>query len=86
MATSLVIQLLAGALGGLLGPLLRRGATHGPALNAVIGAIAGVGGSSLLAGVVGRGLAGDALTASVCGAATSFAVGLLRRRRTPTGV
>lgn len=86
MAASLVTQLLAGALGGVLGPMVRRGATHGPGLNAVMGAILGVGGSSLLGGVVGRGLAGDALTALACGAAGSLLVGLLRRRRVPTSV
>ncbi len=80
MLTSLMLQLVAGAAGGNLAALLRRGGTHGLVVNSLVGAVGGVGGGSLLGGALAPGLVGDGISAAIAGTGLSLMLGLLRKR------
>lgn len=69
--TSLVMQLVVGALGGNVGGFLAKARSLGPLLNTILGAVGGVGGGSLLGGVLTNVLGGNAT------AGTATASGLL---------
>jgi hypothetical protein len=76
------MQVLAGIVGAHLAGMTRPRRSLGPRLNTALGAVAGIGGGSLLGGVLGRGtwpmVAGAALTAGVL----VVALGTLRGERT----
>ncbi len=86
MLISLVVQAAAGALGGNLAALWRRGGTHGVPVNMLLGAVGGVAGGTLLSSAIAPGVIGDGLAALLSGMLLSFGLGLLRKRQAaPTG-
>lgn len=71
--TTLLIQLVAGAVGGNVAGLLNRARSLGPIVNTILGAVGGVGGGQLLGGSLGDLLGGG----TVGTVATSGLVGLV---------
>ncbi len=69
--TTLIIQLVSGAVGGNVAGLLNRSRTLGPIVNTLLGAIGGVGGGQLLGGnlgdLVGGGTVGTIATSGLVG-------------------
>ncbi len=72
--TSLLIQLVSGAVGGNLGGLLNKAKSLGPLLNTVLGAVGGLGGGQVLGTTLTNILGGNATAGS---ATASGLVGLL---------
>jgi uncharacterized membrane protein YeaQ/YmgE (transglycosylase-associated protein family) len=82
--TTILIQLIAGAVGGNAAGLLNKAKSLGPLLNTVLGIIGGVGGGQLLGGPVagmlgGNATAGNATSAAVIGALLPLVVGLFKK-------
>lgn len=71
--TTLLIQLVSGAVGGNIGGLLNKAKSLGPLLNTVLGAVGGIGGGQLLGSQV-TDLLGNATMANV---GSSAVVGLI---------
>jgi uncharacterized membrane protein YeaQ/YmgE (transglycosylase-associated protein family) len=80
----LILQLVAGVVGGNAAGMLRPRKSLGPRFNTTLGAIAGVGGGSLLGGVGAGGTMAMLATAAVCGAALPTVLGAFRRSDVPS--
>ena len=85
--TSLLIQAVAGAVGGNLGGLLNKAKSLGPVINTVLGLIGGIGGGQLLGGtfanVLGSPTAGSATAAGIVGLLLPIIGGMLKKSPNP---
>jgi uncharacterized membrane protein YeaQ/YmgE (transglycosylase-associated protein family) len=72
--TSLLIQVISGAVGGNVGGLLNKAKSLGPLLNTILGAVGGVGGGQLLGTTLTNVLGGNATAGNV---GSSALIGLL---------
>lgn len=81
--TSILIQVVAGAVGGNLGGLLLKAKNLGPLLNTVLGAVGGVGGGqllgSVLSGVLGNATGGNITASAIVGALLPLIVGYFKK-------
>lgn len=82
--TSLIIQLLSGAVGGNIGGVLNKAKSLGPLMNTVLGAIGGVGGGQLLGGTVtdllGNATAGNIGASAIVGLLLPLIGGFLKKK------
>jgi hypothetical protein len=67
--TSLIIQAIAGAVGGNAAGLLNKARSYGPLINTVLGLLGGVGGGQALGGVLTGLLGGNATAGNVTASA-----------------
>ena len=84
--SSLLIQAVAGAVGGNLGGLLNKAKSLGPMVNTILGLIGGVGGGQLLSGtftnVLGNATAGTATASGIVGILLPLIAGMLKKKPT----
>ena len=82
--TSLLVQLISGAVGGNVGGLLNKAKSMGPMLNTVLGAVGGIGGGQLLGASVtnmlGNATAGNAVASGVVGLLLPLIGGMLKKK------
>jgi len=78
--TGLLIQLIAGALGGNAGGVLAKARSLGPMLNSILGAVGGVAGGQLIGGGLDAGIAGDLGSAALVGALLPLVVSFLKKK------
>lgn len=80
--TSLLVQLLSGAVGGNVAGMLNKAKSLGPMLNTVLGAVGGLGGGQLLGGTLadlfGNATAGNATASGVVGLLLPMVVAMLK--------
>ena len=85
--TSLLIQAVAGAVGGNIGGLLNKAKSLGPVINTVLGLIGGIGGGQLLGGtfanVLGNPTAGSATASGIVGILLPLIAGMLKKSPNP---
>jgi hypothetical protein len=67
--TSLIVQAIAGAVGGNVAGLLNKARSLGPLINTVLGLLGGVGGGQALGGVLAGLLGGNAIAGNVTASA-----------------
>ncbi len=82
--TTLLIQVVSGAVGGNIGGLLNKAKSLGPLINTVLGAVGGVGGGQLLGGTVtdmlGNATMGSVGSSAVVGLILPLLGGLLKKK------
>lgn len=82
--SSILIQVISGAVGGNLGGFLNKAKSLGPLMNTVLGAVGGVGGGQLLggqlAGPLGNATAGNATASAVVGLVLPLVAGFLKKK------
>ena len=81
--TTLLIELVSGAVGGNVAGLLNKAKSLGPLLNTVLGAIGGVGAGQLVAPHLGgalSGTAGNAVISAVVGLLLPLIGGMLKKK------
>lgn len=82
--TSLLIQLVCGAVGGNVAGLLNRARSLGPVINTVLGAVGGVAGGQVLGGnlgdLLGGGTVGTAATSGLVGLVLPLIGGFLKKK------
>lgn len=86
--TTIIIQIISGAVGGNIGGWLNKAKSLGPLLNTVLGAIGGVGGGQLLSGQLtnllgGNATAGNVTSSAVVGLILPLLGGLLKPKTPP---
>ena len=79
--TAVLVQLIAGAVGGNAAGLANKAKSLGPLLNTILGALGGVGGGQLADGALNAGTAGEAGMAAVVGAIVPLVVGMLKKKQ-----
>lgn len=67
--TSLIIEAIAGAVGGNIAGLLNKARSFGPLINTVLGLIGGLGGGAALSGPLAGLLGGNAMAGNVTASA-----------------
>lgn len=80
---AILLQLVAGAVGGNAAGLANKARSLGPLLNTILGALGGVGGGQMAAGTLQGGTATEAGAAAVVGALVPLIVGMLKKRTAP---
>lgn len=78
--TSLLLQLVSGAVGGNLGGAAAKTKSLGPLLNTVLGALGGLGGGQAAAAGMGGGTATEVGASAVVGALLPLIVGMLKKK------
>jgi uncharacterized membrane protein YeaQ/YmgE (transglycosylase-associated protein family) len=82
--TSILVQVISGAVGGNLGGLLNKAKSLGPLLNTILGAVGGVGGGQLLGGpltdLLGNATAGNAGASGLIGLLLPLIAGFLKKK------
>jgi uncharacterized membrane protein YeaQ/YmgE (transglycosylase-associated protein family) len=82
--TSLLVQLVSGAVGGNVGGAINKSKSLGPMLNSILGAVGGLGGGQLLGGTLadmfGNATAGTATASGVVGLLLPLIVGMLKSK------
>jgi uncharacterized membrane protein YeaQ/YmgE (transglycosylase-associated protein family) len=78
--TGLIIQLVAGAIGGNAGGMLAKARSLGPLLNTVLGAVGGLGGGQLLGPMLGGGTPATVGASAVIGALLPIIGGFLKQK------
>jgi uncharacterized membrane protein YeaQ/YmgE (transglycosylase-associated protein family) len=78
--TSLLIQLVSGAVGGNVGGILNKAKNLGPLINTVLGALGGLGGGQLAGAALGGGTAKEVGASAVVGALLPVIVGMLKKK------
>jgi hypothetical protein len=78
--TSLLIQLVSGAVGGNVAGVANKAKSLGPLINTILGALGGLGGGQLAGSALDAGTAGEAGAAAVVGALLPLIVGMLKKR------
>lgn len=83
--TTLLIQVISGAVGGNVGGLLNKAKNLGPLLNTILGAVGGVGGGQLLGGpftnmLGGNATAGNAGASALVGLILPLVAGLFKKK------
>lgn len=79
--TAVLVQLIAGAVGGNAAGLATKARSLGPLLNTILGALGGLGGGQLAGGAMDAGTAGEAGMAAVVGALVPLVVGMLKKKQ-----
>lgn len=78
--TSLLIQLISGAVGGNVAGAVNKAKTLGPLVNTILGALGGLGGGQLASSTLGGGTAAEVGTSAVVGALLPIIVGMLKKK------
>jgi len=82
--TSLLIQLVSGAVGGNVGGLLAKAKSLGPLLNTILGAVGGLGGGQLLgdsaASMLGNATAGNVGASALIGLVLPLLGGMFKKK------
>ena len=78
--TSLLIQLISGAVGGNVAGAVNKVKTLGPLINTILGAVGGLGGGQLANATLGGGAAAEAGSSAVVGALLPIIVGMLKKK------
>lgn len=82
--TTLLVQVVSGAVGGNLGGLLNKAKSLGPLLNTILGAVGGVGGGQALGGpltdLLGNATAGNAGASAIVGLLLPLIGGMLKKK------
>lgn len=82
--TTLLIQLVSGAVGGNIGGALNKAKSLGPLLTTILGAVGGVGGGQLLGGkaaeMLGSANAGNGGAAALVGLLLPMIVSMLKKK------
>jgi uncharacterized membrane protein YeaQ/YmgE (transglycosylase-associated protein family) len=78
--TSVLLQLISGAVGGNVAGLANKAKSLGPLINTVLGALGGVGGGQLAGGAVGDNTAAEVGVSAVVGALLPLIAGMLKKK------
>ncbi len=82
--TSILIQVVSGAVGGNAAGAVNKANSLGPLLNTILGAVGGVGGGQLLEGtltnMLGNAMAGNATGSALVGLLLPLIVGFLKKK------
>ena len=82
--TSILIQLVSGAVGGNVGGLLNKAKSLGPLLNTILGAVGGIGGGQLLGGqvadLIGNGTVGNVGASAIVGLVLPLIGGMFKKQ------
>ena len=78
--TAVLVQLIAGAVGGNVAGLANKAKSLGPLLNTILGALGGVGGGQLGEAALGGGTATDIGASAVVGALLPLIVGMMKKK------
>lgn len=82
--STILIQVISGAVGGNLAGFLNKAKSLGPLLNTILGAVGGVGGGQLLGGqltdLLGNATAGTATASGLVGLVLPLVAGLLKKK------
>ena len=78
--TAVLVQLIAGAVGGNAAGLVNKAKSLGPLLNTILGALGGLGGGQVAAGTVGGGTATEVGASAIVGALLPLIVGMLKKK------
>jgi uncharacterized membrane protein YeaQ/YmgE (transglycosylase-associated protein family) len=78
--TAVLLQLIAGAVGGNAAGLANKAKSLGPLLNTILGALGGLGGGQLAGGALDAGTGGEVGMSAVVGALLPLIVGMLKKK------
>jgi len=78
--SAVLLQLIAGAVGGNAAGLANKARSLGPLLNTILGALGGVGGGQVAGGALGGGTATEVGASAVVGALLPLIVGMLKKK------
>lgn len=78
--TSLLVQLISGAVGGNVAGVANKTKNLGPMLNTILGALGGLGGGQLAASTLGTGTATEVGASAIVGALVPLIVGMLKKK------
>jgi uncharacterized membrane protein YeaQ/YmgE (transglycosylase-associated protein family) len=78
--TAVLVQLIAGAVGGNAAGLATKARSLGPLVNTILGALGGLGGGQLAGQTMDGGTAAQAGASAVVGALVPLIVGMLKKK------
>jgi mannitol-specific phosphotransferase system IIBC component len=78
--TSVLVQLISGAVGGNVAGLANKARSLGPLINTILGALGGLGGGQVAGGTMGDNVAAEAGVSAVVGALLPLIVGMLKKK------
>ena len=78
--TSVLLQLIAGAVGGNVAGLANKAKSLGPLINTILGALGGVGGGQLATNALGGGTGTEVGLSAVVGALLPLIVGMVKKK------
>ncbi|HWB43687.1 MAG TPA: hypothetical protein VG500_20670 [Gemmatimonadales bacterium] len=78
--TSVLVQLISGAVGGNVAGLANKARSLGPLINTILGALGGLGGGQIAGGTMGDNVAAEAGVSAVVGALLPLIVGMLKKK------
>jgi uncharacterized membrane protein YeaQ/YmgE (transglycosylase-associated protein family) len=78
--TAVLLQLIAGAVGGNAAGLANKAKSLGPLLNTILGALGGLGGGQLAGGALDAGTGAEVGASAVVGALLPLIVGMLKKK------
>jgi uncharacterized membrane protein YeaQ/YmgE (transglycosylase-associated protein family) len=78
--TAVLVQLIAGAVGGNAAGLANKAKSLGPLLNTILGALGGLGGGQVAGGALNGGTATEVGASAVVGALLPLIVGMLKKK------
>lgn len=78
--TAVLVQLIAGAVGGNAAGLANKAKSLGPLINTILGALGGLGGGQLAGGTIGGGTATEVGASAIVGALLPLIVGMLKNK------
>lgn len=78
--TSVLLQLISGAVGGNVAGLANKAKSLGPMINTILGAIGGVGGGQLATGALNGGTGAELGLSAVVGALLPLIVGMVKNK------
>lgn len=79
--TSIIVQLVAGVLGGNAAGYLAKARSLGPMVNTILGALGGLAGGQFIADGVGGGMVANAGTSALIGALVPLAVSFFAKKK-----
>ncbi len=78
--TSLLLQLVSGAVGGNVAGVANKAKSLGPLINTILGALGGLGGGQLAGAATNGGTATEVGASAVVGALLPLIVGMLKKK------
>ena len=78
--TSVLLQLISGAVGGNAAGLANKARSLGPLINTILGALGGLGGGQIAANTTSGGTATEVGASAVVGALLPLIVGMLKKK------
>ncbi len=78
--TAVLLQLIAGAVGGNAAGLANKAKSLGPLLNTILGALGGLGGGQVAGGALDAGTGAEVGASAVVGALLPLIVGMLKKK------